>query len=126
MRSGRKKVSPSTKAGAYIGYHFVPRGQGTMRELLDARSVRVAKIVGETLVQLGAFSTPVPKEDFLKAARPKSHPLHDEFEWDDAIAGERFRLLQAVMLIRRVRFEIKSKRSISSGSCCVVDTVEEV
>jgi hypothetical protein len=33
-------------------------------------------------------------------ARPKRSPLHDEFEWNDKVAGEQFRLQQARRLIR--------------------------
>lgn len=36
-------------------------------------------------------------------ARDPEHPLHSRFEWDDAIAGERYREQQARELIRSVR-----------------------
>lgn len=36
-------------------------------------------------------------------ARPEDHPLHHRFEWDDAIAGEAYRRVQAAELIRSVR-----------------------
>jgi hypothetical protein len=36
-------------------------------------------------------------------ARPEDHPLHTSFEWDDSIAGEKFRLNQARDLIQSVR-----------------------
>lgn len=39
----------------------------------------------------------------VEAARPVDAPLHDRFEWDDEVAGERYRLDQARDLIRRVR-----------------------
>jgi hypothetical protein len=39
----------------------------------------------------------------IDAARAGEHPLHARFEWDDAIAGEKFRLQQARALIRVVR-----------------------
>lgn len=35
-------------------------------------------------------------------ARNEKHPLHGRFEWCDAIAGERFRRVQAADLIRSV------------------------
>ena len=41
----------------------------------------------------------------LEAARPVEHPLHDRFEWDDAVAAEAHRLAQAGSLIRSVRLE---------------------
>ena len=36
-------------------------------------------------------------------ARPEDHPLHSRFQWDDAVAGEQFRLVQAASLIRSVK-----------------------
>ena len=39
----------------------------------------------------------------LDEARPEDHELHDEFEWDDEVAGEKYRLGQARELIRSVR-----------------------
>lgn len=40
-------------------------------------------------------------------ARPKDHPLHDRFEWDDSVAGERWRREQARLLIRSVKVTYK-------------------
>lgn len=39
----------------------------------------------------------------LEEARDEAHPLHDRFEWDDAVAGEAYRLTQARELIMRVK-----------------------
>jgi len=38
-------------------------------------------------------------------ARPETAPLHNRFEWDDALAGEAFRRVQAGELIRSVRIQ---------------------
>jgi hypothetical protein len=38
-------------------------------------------------------------------ARPVDAPLHDRFEWDNDVAGEKYRLVQAAQLIRAVRIE---------------------
>ncbi|AYG02381.1 hypothetical protein [Gryllotalpicola protaetiae] len=38
----------------------------------------------------------------VEYARPDASPLHDRFEWDDAVASERYRQIQAGDLIRRV------------------------
>jgi hypothetical protein len=38
-------------------------------------------------------------------ARPKGAPLHDRFEWDDKVAGEAYRRVQAGQLIRSVQIE---------------------
>lgn len=39
----------------------------------------------------------------VDAARPKSHPLHSRFDWDNRTAGEAWRREQASQLIRSVR-----------------------
>lgn len=44
-------------------------------------------------------------------ARPKGAPLHDRFEWNDKIAGEAYRRVQAAQLIRSVRIEFISGES---------------
>ena len=47
----------------------------------------------------GSLSAPVVVEE---AADPE-HPLHDRFEWDDTVAGHRWRLEQAGALLRVVK-----------------------
>lgn len=44
-------------------------------------------------------------------ARPADAPLHGRFEWDDSVAGEKYRLVQAARLIRVVRIEYTSPNS---------------
>lgn len=44
----------------------------------------------------------------LESARPVDSPLHHRFEWDDARAGEKYRLQQAHELIRVVRVKLPS------------------
>ncbi len=39
----------------------------------------------------------------VDVARAEDHPLHSRFEWDDALAGEAYRRVQAQQLIRSVR-----------------------
>lgn len=39
----------------------------------------------------------------VEEARPADAPLHGRFEWDDTIAGEKFRQHQAAELIRSVK-----------------------
>lgn len=48
------------------------------------------------------------------AATPEDHALHDRFEWDDSIAGHRYRLGQAHDLIQSVRIEYRSGERVSS------------
>lgn len=43
-------------------------------------------------------------------ARDPEHPLHNRFEWDDTVAGERWRLEQAGQLLRVVKLPADPER----------------
>ena len=43
----------------------------------------------------------------VSEARDPGHPLHSQFEWDDSVAGEKWRVHQARELIRSVRVVYK-------------------
>jgi hypothetical protein len=47
----------------------------------------------------------------VEEARDVSHPWHTEFEWNDGVAGERYRLNQARRLIAQVRITVIQGRS---------------
>jgi hypothetical protein len=57
----------------------------------------------------------------VRAASSEDHPLHGRFEWDDSIAGHKYRLSQARALIRTVHEpyvvndEIKEVRTFHSA-----------
>ena len=40
--------------------------------------------------------------EVVKVSKPKRSPLHNEFEWDDSVAGEQYRLDQARYIIRSI------------------------
>ena len=40
-------------------------------------------------------------------ARPEDAPLHSHFEWDDSVAGEQYRMVQARQLIRSVKVTVQ-------------------
>lgn len=42
-------------------------------------------------------------EIVVEEARPEASPIHHRFEWDDSVAGEAYRRVQAQELIRSVR-----------------------
>ena len=46
-------------------------------------------------------------EAVVEAARSEDDPMHSYFEWDDAKAGEKYRVDQARTLIRSVRVEVE-------------------
>lgn len=62
----------------------------------------VAETIRESIIALERNGEVKP-EWLVKAARDEDHPAHNEFEWDDSIAGEQYRLGQAAALIRRIR-----------------------
>lgn len=50
-------------------------------------------------------------------ARPKTAPLHHRFEWDNKLAGEAYRRVQAGELIRsvKIRFDVAGERKSVRG-----------
>lgn len=50
-------------------------------------------------------------KDVVDDARPPDSELHNRFEWDDSVAGEKYRLVQASELIRSVEIEYPSPDS---------------
>jgi len=67
----------------------------------------VAQHVRSAAKARGGTITP---EQLVKDASRAKHPLHGHFEWDDAEAGRRFRIMQARVLISScmLRFETSS------------------
>lgn len=59
----------------------------------------------DQLLQVRAQSGYLTPQVVVDAARPKNHPLHDRFEWNNSVAGEAWRRHQAHELIRSVRIE---------------------
>lgn len=61
--------------------------------------------IREELEKLGAGVLLTP-ETVVEAARHPKSPLHDQFEWNDGVAGEAYRIQQARALIKRVRVDV--------------------
>ena len=59
----------------------------------------VQEVVNKIYVEVGE----VRPSALVEAARPKSSPAHNAFEWDDSKAGEEYRLIQARTWIRNVQ-----------------------
>lgn len=57
----------------------------------------------QQLLDIRAARGQLTPDDVVDVARDKSHPLHGRFEWDDQMAGEAYRRIQAAELIRSVR-----------------------
>jgi len=57
----------------------------------------------------------------VRAARPRNHPLHEYFEWDDSKAAHSHRLAQARALIREVQVVVRTDAQIVTGVAYVRD-----
>ena len=71
----------------------------------------------------------------VAAARPKNSALHSRFEWDDKVAGEKYRESQAADLIRSVKItyavddrqeSVRSFVSVQRDGENVYDPLEQV
>src|SRR5260370_41485799 len=67
------------------------------------------KIIEEELRRIwNTRGSLIPREVVAEAADPDS-PLHDQFEWDDNVAGDRFRRIQAARMIRSVKLRVTTE-----------------
>lgn len=64
------------------------------------------KVLKQLEVQHGILST----HDLVEAAREEGHPLHESFEWNNRVGGEKYRLMQARMMINSVRVEFLGEK----------------
>jgi len=62
-----------------------------------------AETVGKELKRLERVHGSLIPEDIVDESRPEDAVLHPEFEWDDGVAGESWRVHQARNLIRIVQ-----------------------
>ncbi len=60
-----------------------------------------AQVAGETCAQLESEGRLTP-HDLVEASRPEDAPMHKAFEWNDAVAAERYRETQASYIIRSI------------------------
>ncbi len=68
-----------------------------------------AQVYGEFLWKIreenGDVLTPT---QIVGKAKPKNSPIHEYFEWDDSVAGDKWRLWQARYLIGRIEIIVES------------------
>lgn len=50
-------------------------------------------------------------KNLVDASRPEDAPLHKDFEWDDAIAGEKYREVQAGKMITSLKIVLKQEEA---------------
>lgn len=85
-----------------------------------------AQAAGELCAELEAQGRLTPHE-VVEASRPEDAPLHSAFEWDDAIAAERYRETQAGYIIRSVEVVVEgtSKPTRAFVSLAVTENERE-
>lgn len=49
--------------------------------------------------------------NLVEVSRPLDAPLHNEFEWDDSVAAEKYRQNQAGLMIKNIRVQIESEHN---------------
>lgn len=65
-----------------------------------------AETVGKTIEKIEAETGSVTREKLLDASRDEDSPTHALFEWNDEIAGEKYRLIQATQAIAHLKVEV--------------------
>ena len=66
-----------------------------------------AEIAGQVCQDLSDSPQGLSPEILLEASRDENAPLHNEFEWRDDVAAEKYRLNQAQGLIRNICVVVK-------------------
>lgn len=66
------------------------------------RSDVAAGVVGEAITELDRRDGFCSAEALVEHAKPKRSKLHPLFEWDDEVAGQKWRVSQARRLIRSI------------------------
>jgi hypothetical protein len=72
-------------------------------EAKEARTTK-SEIVNRVLEELHEEHGHVTPDMLVEVARPEDHPLHDQFEWNDTIAAEKYRREQARQMILASKF----------------------
>lgn len=67
-----------------------------------------ANVAGKVLEELNN-TVGLTNENLVNASRPENAPLHNEFEWNDSIAAEKYRNVQAGKMINLLAVRIEEK-----------------
>lgn len=68
-----------------------------------------AKVVGEEFEKIEKEYGKVTSDVILQKAEVEESPLHELFEWDDAVAGHKYRLSQATNIIINLACEVEEQ-----------------
>lgn len=82
----------------------------TVKEMAVVKKEPKRGIILKVLQQLEVDNGIVSPHDLVDLARSENHPLHTSFEWDDQEGAERYRLMQARIMINSVRVEFMGEQ----------------
>jgi len=85
-------------------YNFIVKEGATFAK-------KKAIVYGKFLMNLNSNIGEITPNDIVKASIPVSAPTHDYFEWDNTIAGDKYRLHQARELINHIQISVVSGRN---------------
>lgn len=68
-----------------------------------------AETVGSVLEKIERDKGSATSVDFLEYSRDENAETHEMFEWDDAVAAEKYRLRQSAQIINQLQVEITYK-----------------
>lgn len=71
-----------------------------------------AQVAGEVCAELERSDGGLCAKTLVDASRAENAPLHGEFEWDDAVAGELYREKQAQTLIRNIVVVSQTQKTV--------------
>lgn len=72
-----------------------------------AKNGKYQEALEELAAKNGDALTP---QEIVLEARDKKSVLHKAFEWDDSVAGEKYRLMQARVMVNNIRIKIDGKK----------------
>ena len=85
-------------------------------------SKKYAQPAGEIMAELEAEDK-LTAEELVNVSRPEDAPLHDYFEWNDAVAAEKYRVRQGNYLIEAV-VEVHNKPSVDDSNKVEVEVIK--
>lgn len=83
------------------------------------------EVTGKVCQELSESEEGLTPQRLVNVSRPVEAPLHEEFEWDDSVAGEKYREKQASEIIRSIVIvdsDIETERNVKLS---LVDEEEE-
>lgn len=79
-----------------------------------------ASVAGKVMEELEK-TVGLTTKSLVEASRPEDAPLHKEFEWNDSIAGEKYREIQAGKMITNLKVSIKQDETKTARGFVALD-----